>query len=73
VVVQQNTFVLFLLLRQDPDLLLEVFDGFPEFLVDTVRQARHHRKPQIPFHSPAKLIGRWAAGKCFRQTVAQVK
>jgi HsdM N-terminal domain len=45
VVGQQDAFVLFLLLLQDPNLLFEVVDCLPEFLVDAIRQARHDRKP----------------------------
>ena len=71
VVVKQDTFVLFLLFLQDPDLLLEVLDSLPEFLVQTISQTRHYRKPKMPFHSPQRLTGRGAAGKGCRQIVAK--
>jgi len=45
--VEQNAFILLLLFLQDPDLLLEVVDGLPEFLVEATSQARYHRKPQV--------------------------
>ncbi len=70
-IIQEDAFVLLLLFLQDPDLLLEVVDGLPEFLVETTSQIRHHRKPQRLFHSPWRLLGSRAAGKRFRHEVAQ--
>ena len=55
------------------DLLLEVVDGLPEFFGETICQARHHRQPEILFHSAERLIERQVAGKGFRQTTAQVQ
>jgi len=54
-VVQQEALVLLLLFLQDPDLLFEVFDGFPAFFVGAIGQTRHKRKPEVLFHSSARL------------------
>ena len=70
-VIQKDAFVLFLLFLQDSDLLSEVVDGLPEFFVDAVCQARHDCKPEVLFHSPERLTGRWAAAKRFCQIAAQ--
>jgi len=70
VIIQQDAFVLFLLFLQDPDLLLEVVDGFPEFFVNAVCQTCHDRKLQVLFHSPEKLMDQQAVGKGFRQVTA---
>jgi hypothetical protein len=70
-ILQQNAFVLPLLLLQDPDLLFEAVDGFPEFPIDTIGQARHQRKPEGLFDSPDRLINQGVACKRFRQAMTQ--
>jgi len=73
VVIQQDAFVLFLLFLQDPDLLFEVVEGFPEFLVNAVCQARHQRKPEVLFHSSERLMDPGVVGKRFRQATAKAQ
>jgi hypothetical protein len=70
VIVQQNAFVLFLLLLQDPDLLLGVFDSFPELLVDTTCQTRDKGDPQLLFHDQVRLTDGRVVGTRFRMEMA---
>ena len=55
----------------DPDLLLEVVNCLPQFLVNAVCQARYDRKPQVLFHSPQRLMDQDVAGKHFRHEATQ--
>jgi hypothetical protein len=51
-VIQQNPFVFFLLLQQDPDLLFERLDGSAEFSIHTLCQASDQWYPEFLSHSP---------------------
>ena len=70
-VIQEDTFVLLLLLLQDSDLFLEVVDGLPEFFVDAVGQARHECKPEVLFYSCDRLTDQGTAGNGFCLVGAQ--
>jgi hypothetical protein len=72
-IVEPDALVLFLLFLQHPDLLFEIIERLPEFLVEAISQTRHHPQPPVPFHSPERLIDWRAVGKSIRQTMAPVK
>ena len=62
-VVEQNAFVFFLLLLQDPDLLLELVDGFPGFLLNATCKTGDKCEPWSLFHSLERLMSGKTAGK----------
>jgi len=61
VIIQQDAFVLLLLLDQDSDLLLEAVYRSVESLIDTIRQTSDDYEPRFVFHGPAGLIDRATA------------
>ena len=63
----------FLLFLQDLDLLLEVVNSFPDFLVEAISETRYQCKPEVLFHSPDRLIDQGVAGKRFRDQAVQGK